>query len=75
MPELLPAFDGAIFAAAHVLGCTTGQAAVLGATAGRGGAIFMFRFHFELVSDYITVGFARSKPIPPVRARIKLFIL
>ena len=46
MPELLPAFDGAIFAAAHVLGCPAGQAPVLGYTVGRGSSIFFCIFHF-----------------------------
>ena len=50
MPELLPAFDGAIFAAAHILGCPTGQAPVFGDTVGRGSTIFMFCFHCEIAS-------------------------
>jgi len=45
MPELLPAFDGAIFTAAHILGCPTGQAPVLGNAVERGSTIFMLGFH------------------------------
>ena len=75
MPELLAAFDGAIFAAAHILSCPTGQAAVLGNTVGRGSAIFMFCFHFEMASDYITVGSTRSKDIPPLKSEINFFLL
>jgi hypothetical protein len=76
MPELLPAFDGAIFAAAHILGCPTGQAPVLGNTAGRGRVIFMLRFHrciFETVSKHITVVSPWSKDIPPLRSEINFF--
>ena len=75
MPELLPAFDGAIFAAAHILGCPTGQAPVLGNTVGKGSAIFMFGFHFEIASNHITVGIPRSKDIPPLRSGINFFLV
>jgi hypothetical protein len=52
MPELLPAFDGAIFAAAHIFGCPTGQAPVLGNTVRRGSTIFMCLFHNQIASRH-----------------------
>jgi len=55
MSELLPAFDGAIFAAAHIFGCPTGQAPVLGNTAGGGRAIFILRFHMAILRQLLEV--------------------
>ena len=46
MPELLPAFNGTVFPAAHVFGRAAGQAAVLGSTASGGAAMFVFCLHF-----------------------------